>query len=62
MNILVIGKFYNEGFALHIVETLSAMRHAVRRFEPGFRSGRIGGRVYKQAGLNTYDCPGCDTL
>ncbi len=45
MNILIIGKFYEEGFALHIAETLSAMGHTVRRFEPGFRSGRIGGRI-----------------
>lgn len=43
MNILVIGKFYTEGFALHIAETLNAMGHAVRRFEPGFKSARIGG-------------------
>lgn len=45
MNILVIGKFYTEGFALHIAETLSTMGHAVRRFEPGFRSGRLGGKL-----------------
>lgn len=43
MNILVIGKFYTEGFALHIAETLAVMGHGVRRFEPGFRSGRLGG-------------------
>lgn len=45
MNILVIGKFYTEGFALHIAETLAIMGHSVRRYEPGFRSGRIGGRL-----------------
>lgn len=45
MNILVIGKFYTEGFALHIAETLSSMGHGIRRFEPGFRSGRVGGRL-----------------
>lgn len=45
LNILVIGKFYTEGFALHIAETLSVMGHTVRRFEPGFRSGRIGGQL-----------------
>jgi spore maturation protein CgeB len=44
MNILVIGKFYIEGFALHIAETLADMGHGVRRFEPGFRAGRIGGK------------------
>lgn len=45
MNILIIGKFYTEGFALHIAETLEGMGHVVRRFEPGFASNRIGGRV-----------------
>ncbi|MEK6405924.1 MAG: glycosyltransferase [Acidobacteriota bacterium] len=45
MNILVIGKYYTEGFALHIAETLAAMGHGVRRFEPGIRSNRIGGRL-----------------
>ncbi|MEZ5730175.1 MAG: hypothetical protein R3E48_20675, partial [Burkholderiaceae bacterium] len=45
MNILVIGKFYTEGFALHIAETLAVMGHAVRRFEPGFKSGRLSGRL-----------------
>jgi spore maturation protein CgeB len=45
MRILVIGKFYIEGFALHIAETLAEMGNTVRRFEPGFRSGRIGGTL-----------------
>ena len=45
MNILVIGKFYTEGFALHIAETLAVMGHVVRRFEPGFRSGRLAGKL-----------------
>lgn len=45
MKILVVGKFYTEGFALHIAETLCAMGHHVQRFEPGIRSGRIGGRL-----------------
>lgn len=44
MNILVIGKFYSEGFALHIAETLAMMGHDVQRFEPGLFSGRIKGR------------------
>lgn len=44
MNMLVIGKFCTEGFALRIAETLVSMFPGVRRFEPGFRSGRIGGR------------------
>ena len=45
MNILVIGKFYPEGFALHIAETLVSMNHLVRRFEPGFNSISKGGRI-----------------
>ncbi len=45
LNILIIGKFYTEGFALHIAETLVSMGHAVRRFEPGFHSSWIGGRL-----------------
>lgn len=45
MNILVIGKFYTEGFALHIAETLVGMGHSVCRFEPGFRSGRVSGHL-----------------
>jgi len=45
MNILVIGKFYTEGFGLHIAETLEDMGHSVRRFEPGYRSDRLGGRI-----------------
>jgi spore maturation protein CgeB len=35
MNVLVVGKFYVEGFALHIAETCSDMGHAVLRFDPG---------------------------
>ena len=45
MKILVIGKFYTEGFALHIAETLLVMGHTVRRFEPGFHAWRIGGKL-----------------
>ncbi|MBU2604247.1 MAG: hypothetical protein KKA32_19125 [Actinobacteria bacterium] len=41
MKIPVIGKFYTGGFALHIAETLVGLGHSMRRFEPGFRSGRI---------------------
>lgn len=38
MNIMVIGKFYTEGFALHIAETLAAMGHSVIRFEAGLKT------------------------
>lgn len=55
MNILVIGKFYTEGFALHIGETLAAMGHGVRRFEPGLHLsgmvGRFGHRVDQVRGV-----------
>jgi hypothetical protein len=45
MKILVICKFYTERIGLHIAETLALMRHAVRRFEPGIRSERLGGKL-----------------
>lgn len=35
MRILLVGKFYTEGFAQHIAETLEEMGHQVFRFEPG---------------------------
>lgn len=54
MKILVIGKFYTEGFALHIAETLDAMGHGVRRFEPGLRAkpsrGNFGRRLAQVSG------------
>jgi spore maturation protein CgeB len=45
MQILVIGNFYQEAFGLHIAETLDAMGHVTRRFEPGVKSNRVGGRI-----------------
>lgn len=51
LNILVVGKFYADAFALHIAETLSAMGHVVRRYEPGYRSrqwARLMGRRFDQ--------------
>lgn len=55
MNILVMGAFYAEGFALHIAETLRAMGHVVARFEPSFRSNasgtRLGARVNQVRGV-----------
>jgi len=41
MNILVIGKFHTESFALHIAETLEDMKHSVLRFEPGAKGRHI---------------------
>lgn len=35
MNIAVIGKFYTEGFALHIAETLDSLSHRVTCIDPG---------------------------
>jgi len=46
MNILVIGKFYTEGFALHISETLMSMGHAVRRFDPGYKTNSMSGKIW----------------
>ncbi|HMZ46587.1 MAG TPA: glycosyltransferase [Chitinophagaceae bacterium] len=34
MNIAIIGKFYTEGFGLHIEETLSDMGHTIVRIDP----------------------------
>lgn len=43
MKILVIGKFYTEGFAQHIRETLVEMGHQVILFEPGLRYEQSSG-------------------
>ncbi len=48
MNFLIIGKFYIEGFALHIAETLTAMGHTVQRFEPGHKANRLPDRLGKR--------------
>lgn len=37
MKFLIIGKFYTEGFAQHISETLQDMGHEVCKFEPGHK-------------------------
>lgn len=61
MNILVIGKFYTEGFALHIADTLAIIGHSVRCFEPGSRSGQIGWRcvlwLEQMRGVFLFDHP-----
>lgn len=57
MNILIIGKFYTEGFALHIAETLKIMGHNVSRFEPGRNSGVFKGALghrFEQINSNLY--------
>ncbi|MEO8403101.1 MAG: glycosyltransferase [Chitinophagaceae bacterium] len=41
MNILIVGKFYTEGFSLHIAETLESMGHSVYRFEHGFKQSQM---------------------
>lgn len=48
LNILVIGKFYTEGFALHIAETLETIGHRVVRFEPGVRYKNERGVIRKR--------------
>ncbi|MDP2362473.1 MAG: glycosyltransferase [Ignavibacteria bacterium] len=45
MNILIIGKYYPEGFARHIAETLEDMGHLTVRFEIGLK-GYIGNYVF----------------
>ncbi len=45
MKITIIGKFYQEGFALHISEVCNATGHAVTKYEPGFQSNRLKGRL-----------------
>ena len=50
MNILVVGKFEAEGFALHIAETLARMGHAVRRYDPGPETGPVGGLIGHRLG------------
>jgi spore maturation protein CgeB len=45
MKILVIGKFYTEGFALHIAETLATMGHEVVRYAPGYKPIKGNGKV-----------------
>ncbi len=58
MNFLIIGKFYEEGFARHIAETLSAMGHNAKRFEPGYRGINMSGRFphrLNQAGAVLYE-------
>jgi spore maturation protein CgeB len=44
MNILIVGKFYAEGFATHIAETFAAMGHTVTRFAPGFKQRQAKGK------------------
>lgn len=45
MKIVVVGKFYIEGFALHIAETLASMGHSAFQVEPGQKSLPLSGRV-----------------
>lgn len=45
MKVLVIGKFYTEGFALHIAESLLNMGHTVVQYDPGVRAYPLGGRL-----------------
>lgn len=57
LRILIVGKFYPEGMALHIAETLTAMCHAVETFEVGFRHGHGGSRLrnrLRNVGIELY--------
>ena len=58
MNILVIGKYYTEGFALHIAETLTAMGHETSRFEAGLKNSHTNNIILhriNQARIAIYD-------
>lgn len=46
MNILVVGMFYNEGFALHISETLKKLGHNVSHFEPLYTSKTFKNKIW----------------
>jgi spore maturation protein CgeB len=48
MKILVIGKFYKEGFALHIEEALRHLGHEVFRYEPGLKYSSTSGVLIKR--------------
>ncbi len=48
MNILVVGKFYIEGFAWHAAETLRSMGHDVIDFEPGVKYDVAGNLLVKR--------------
>ena len=46
MNIIVVGKFHTESFALHISETLEDMGHSSTRFEPGAKGRHITNKKF----------------
>lgn len=45
MKVLVIGRFFQEGFALFIAEELVRMGHDVIRFDPGVKLAPFGGKA-----------------
>jgi len=45
MRILVIGRFYEEGFASFLAEELAGLSHEIIRFDPGPFSLNLGSRV-----------------
>jgi len=49
MKIVIVGKFYIEGFALHISETLASMGHSAFQVDPGQKvlpmTGKLGHRI-----------------
>jgi len=48
MNILLIGKFYEESFGLHISETLVLMGHNTNNYTPGYKETNFFGIVGKR--------------
>lgn len=47
LNVLVIGKFYIEGWATHIAETLTLMGHKVEKVDPGLSLFSGSGNIKK---------------
>lgn len=48
MIVLVVGKFYAEGFGLEIAEGFEALGHRVERYEPGVTYANGRGRLFKR--------------
>lgn len=46
MKILLVGRFYSEGFAQHIYETLIAMNHLVVKFDPEMKV-KLGNSLFR---------------
>lgn len=56
LNVMVIGKYYVEGFAVHISDTLEQMGHKVYRFEPGIKINKNANTLVKRWGQAKSTC------